>query len=92
MSVYTTVGREELAAWLKPLSVGELVAHDGISAGMQNSNYFVSTTAGRYVLTLFESLDPQALDFYLRLQASGPRHIGECPAGKRQREFSGAAA
>ncbi|MDX9945364.1 MAG: homoserine kinase [Azonexus sp.] len=69
MSVYTTVGREELAAWLKPLSVGELVAHDGISAGMQNSNYFVSTTAGRYVLTLFESLDPQALDFYLRLQA-----------------------
>lgn len=36
---------------------------------MQNSNYFVTTTRGRYVLTLFESLAPQALDFYLRLQA-----------------------
>lgn len=67
MSVYTTVGREELDAWLQPLQLGALVDHAGIAAGMQNSNYFVTTASGRYVLTLFERIDPIALDFYLRL-------------------------
>jgi len=69
LSVYTTVGRAELAAWLTPLNVGELLEHVGIAAGMQNSNYFVTTARGRFVLTLFEVIDPAALDFYLRLQA-----------------------
>ena len=69
MSVYTTVGRAELAAWLRPLAAGELIDHAGIAAGMQNSNYFVTTSGGRFVLTLFEAIDSAALDFYLRLQA-----------------------
>lgn len=69
MSVYTTVGRAELAAWLRPLAAGELIEHAGIAAGMQNSNYFVTTSGGRFVLTLFEAIDSAALDFYLRLQA-----------------------
>jgi len=68
LSVYTPVGREELAAWLQPLGLGELLDHAGIAAGMQNSNYFVTTAAGRFVLTLFESIEPSALDFYLALQ------------------------
>lgn len=69
MSVYTLVGRDELAAWLRPLAVGELIEHAGIAAGMQNSNYFVTTGHGRFVLTLFESIAPATLAFYLRLQA-----------------------
>lgn len=69
MSVYTTVGRAELIAWLRPFGAGELIDHTGIAAGMQNSNYFVSTGSGRFVLTLFEAINPAALDFYLRLQA-----------------------
>lgn len=69
MSVYTTVGRAELAAWLAPLEVGALREFVGIAAGMQNSNYFVTTDSGRFVLTLFEAIDPRSLDFYLRLQS-----------------------
>ncbi len=68
MSVYTKVGREELTAWLKPLGLGELIDYAGIAAGMQNSNYFVTTASGRFVLTLFENIDTAALDFYLALQ------------------------
>jgi len=68
VSVYTPVGRDALAAWLQPLRLGELIDHAGIAAGMQNSNYFVTTAAGRFVLTLFENIDPAALDFYLALQ------------------------
>lgn len=68
MSVYTTVGRDELTAWLQPLRLGELIDYAGIAAGMQNSNYFVTTASGRFVLTLFERIDTAALDFYLALQ------------------------
>jgi len=68
LSVYTSVGRDELAAWLQSFGLGDLIEHAGIAAGMQNSNYFVTTSAGRFVLTLFESVVPASLDFYLALQ------------------------
>lgn len=79
MSVYTKVGRDELAAWLPPLGLGELIDYAGIAAGMQNSNYFVTTTSGRFVLTLFEYIGPSALDFYLALQDSLARRGIPCP-------------
>ncbi|UCV19182.1 homoserine kinase [Ferribacterium limneticum] len=68
MSVYTKVGRDELTAWLQQLGLGELIDYAGIAAGMQNSNYFVTTASGRYVLTLFERIETSSLDFYLALQ------------------------
>ncbi len=68
MSVYTTVAHDELARWLAPLGTGPLERFAGIAAGMQNSNYFVSVGGTRRVLTIFESLAPGELDFYLALQ------------------------
>jgi homoserine kinase type II len=68
LSVYTAVDREELTAWLAPLGLGPLGEVVGIAAGIQNSNYFVTAGGRRRVLTLFESLGPGQLDFYLALQ------------------------
>lgn len=98
MSVYTTVGRDELAAWLDPLQLGQLIDHAGIAAGMQNSNYFVTTARGRFVLTLFEGIDPAALDFYLALQDRLARRGLPCPQpladgeGRRWRRLAGKPA
>lgn len=98
MSVYTTVGHAELAAWLQPLGLGELIGHAGIAAGMQNSNYFVTTTRGRYVLTLFERMAPQALEFYLVLMSHLAGHGIPCPQpladaeGRRWRLLAGKPA
>jgi homoserine kinase type II len=79
LSVYTTVDRGELLTWLEPLCLGDLIDHAGIAAGMQNSNYFVTTTGGRFVLTLFEGIETAALDFYLTLQDSLAQSGIPCP-------------
>ena len=98
MSVYTKVGREELTAWLQPLGLGELIDYAGIAAGMQNSNYFVTTASGRFVLTLFECIDTAALDFYLALQENlarsgipSPRPLADGD-GRRWRWLAGKPA
>ena len=54
MAVYTHVSAESLAAFLRRYDVGDLVSAKGIAEGVENSNYLVDTTAGRYFLTLYE--------------------------------------
>lgn len=79
MSVYTAVDRQDLAAWLHSFAVGDLLDFAGIAAGVENSNYFVTTTGGSWVLTLFERLPAAELDFYLGLMARLARQGFPCP-------------
>jgi len=65
MSVYTEVGREDLITFLDDYSVGELVSFQGISDGIENTNYFVSTEQGEFVLTLFEQHEFDELGYFL---------------------------
>jgi homoserine kinase type II len=85
MSVYTPVTTEELDAWLARYAVGTLVLQAPIAAGIENTNYFVTTTKGRYVLTLYERLPANELPFYLNLMAHLARAGVECPAPEPDR-------
>lgn len=76
MSVFTPVSDAELSAWLQQYELGELSSLQGILAGIDNSNFFVTTSganAGKYanqsrfVLTLFENLKAEQLPYNLEL-------------------------
>lgn len=67
MSVFTRVSRDELIAFLSGYDCGELLEYTGIEAGVENTNYFVTTSGGGYVLTLFEKHSADELSFYLEL-------------------------
>jgi homoserine kinase type II len=80
MAVYTPVDREALERFLSDYDLGRLVEHRGIQAGVENSNFFVDTDQGRFVLTIYERrVDPADLPFYLGLM----EHLAErgihCP-------------
>ncbi len=74
MAVFTELAFDEVRAWLLRLDVGDLTGLEGVSSGIENTNYFVDTSQGRWVLTVFERLGFEQLPFYLRLMQHLARH------------------
>jgi len=85
MSVYTTVSAEDLDGWLARYAVGSLVGIEPIASGIENTNYFVTTARGRFVLTLYERLPADELPFYLNLMAHLARAGAAVPAPEPDR-------
>ena len=71
MSVYTSISDEEMRQFLTDYNLGEFISLQGIAQGITNSNYFLTTGSGRYVLTVFEVLKQEELPFFLLLMRSG---------------------
>lgn len=85
MSVYTPVTAPDLEAWLTRYAVGSLTDLEPIATGIENTNYFVTTDRGRFVLTLYERLPAGELPFYLNLIAHLARAGVEVPAPEADR-------
>ncbi|WP_050479740.1 homoserine kinase [Herbaspirillum rhizosphaerae] len=73
MAVFTPVSLDDLSGWIPQFSLGKALAIKGISSGIENSNFFITTENGEYVLTLFEKLSFEQLPFYLELM----RHLAQ---------------
>ncbi len=68
MAVYTQVADHDLARFVAGHGLGELTSCKGIAEGVENTNYLLVTTTGRYILTLYEKrVDVKDLPFYLGL-------------------------
>ncbi|MEN3294803.1 MAG: homoserine kinase type, partial [Burkholderiales bacterium] len=73
MAVFTPVSLDDLNQWITQFPLGEPLAIKGISSGIENSNFFLTTETGEYVLTVFEKLTFEQLPFYLHLM----RHLAD---------------
>src|SRR5690606_32290353 len=87
VAVYTEVDDGELADFIAGYDAGQLLSFKGIAEGVENSNFLVHTTAGSFILTLYEKrVDPADLPFFLGLM----RHLAAagipCPTPVETRQ------
>ena len=73
MAVFTPVNLEDLSSWISQFPLGKVHRIRGIESGIENSNFFIDTDAGEFVLTIFEKLSFNELPFYLELM----RHLAQ---------------
>lgn len=85
MSVFTTVEPAQLEHFLQRYELGKACNFNPISAGITNTNYYLDTDCGSYVLTLYEHHSDDELDYMLGLQ----QHLADksvlCPAPVKDR-------
>lgn len=65
MAVFTTITEADAQEILRHFSIGPLTSLKPIASGIENTNYFLDTPQGHWVLTVFEKLTPDELPFYL---------------------------
>ena len=68
MAVYTDITDAELEAFLARFDLGQPLVFKGIAEGIQNSNFLLETTCGRYILTIYErGVRADELPYFLNL-------------------------
>ena len=68
MAVYTDVTADDLTRYLAGYDIGELRSYKGIAEGVENSNFLLHTSAGYFILTLYEKRVAEGdLPFFLGL-------------------------
>ncbi|MFM7084302.1 MAG: homoserine kinase [Hyphomicrobium sp.] len=80
MAVYTKVNDEDLSVLIKLYDIGSLLAYKGIAEGVENTNYLLQTTSGRFILTLYEKrVAFEDLPFFLQLIEHLSKNGIPCP-------------
>src|SRR6201989_2380478 len=86
MAVYTDVSTEDLARFLAGYDLGELRSYKGIAEGVENSNFLVHTSAGYYILTLYEKrVAAGDVPFFLALMEHLAKRGITCPQPVKNR-------
>ncbi|WP_336276349.1 homoserine kinase [Bartonella sp. CB178] len=80
MAVYTDIHPNDLRSFLTRYSIGLLVSYQGIAEGIENTNFMLQTTTGKFILTLYEKrISRDDLPFFCNLM----QHLGKrgipCP-------------
>ena len=87
MAVYTDVTSDELTRFLARYDIGDLLSYKGIAEGVENSNFLVHTSAGNFILTLYEKRVAESdLPFFLGLMEHLATRGLTCPQPVKDRE------
>jgi len=68
MAVYTKLSENQLKEFFLNYELGKIVNYNGIEDGIENTNYFIETEKGKFILTLYEKrVDEKDLPFFIGL-------------------------
>ena len=88
MSVYSAVTHTQLDQFFSHYLLGEVLNFEGIQDGIDNTNYFVTTTEGEFVLTIFESLSADDLPHFVNLLLYLGKTNLPCPSPRLDKQSS----
>ena len=81
MAVYTSIDNQSLNVLLKNYNIGELLKYEGILEGVENTNYKITTTKNKFILTIFEKrVNEDELPFFIELQHHLSKKNIKCPS------------
>ena len=68
MAVYTKLTERDLKDFFLKYNLGKILNYKGIQEGVENTNYFIQTSEGKFILTLYEKrVDENDLPFFIGL-------------------------
>jgi len=87
MAVYTDVSFEELERLLGAYDIGQPLSFKGIAEGIENSNFYLQTDRGAFILTLYEKrVAAGDLPFFLGLMEHLAARGLNCPLPVKTRD------
>ena len=68
MAVYTKLSEDQLTVFFSKYDLGKILNYKEIKDGIENTNYFIQTEKGKFILTLYEKrVDEKDLPFFIGL-------------------------
>lgn len=99
MAVYTEVSAEEIEDFIRQYAIGTLLSYNGITEGIENTNYLIQTDQDRFILTLYEKrVKTEELPYFLNLMTYLSERGISCPLpvkgkdGRALRDLNGRKA
>ena len=87
MAVYTEVSFEDLERLLEQYDIGQPLSFKGIAEGIENSNFYLQTDRGAFILTLYEKrVHAEDLPFFIGLMEHLARRGIHCPLPVKTRD------
>ena len=80
MAIYTKLNKEQVNNILLNYKLGNLKKFEGIKEGIENTNYFIETEKGKYILTIYEKrVNKSDLPFFSKLMLETSKKNFICP-------------
>jgi homoserine kinase type II len=87
MAVYTEVSFEDLERLLEQYDIGQPLSFKGIAEGIENSNFYLQTDRGAFILTLYEKrVAAEDLPFFIGLMEHLANRGIHCPLPVKTRD------
>ena len=68
MAVYTKISKKDLNDFFSKYNLGEVVKYKEIKEGIENTNYYIETYSGKFILTIYEKrVEEKDLPFFMGL-------------------------